>query len=225
MSELSSTPGSDTAGLFTPASQITVGLGKISLALRSQAWQQGWAQDLTPTQGQVLSHLLAHPGERLGALAQALGIRPSTASEAVTALEHKALVEKDTCPTDGRRLELQLTAAGRAAAEKVSHWPGFLVAVVEGLSSAEQGLLLRVLQRMIRELQLRGEIAVAQMCTTCRYFQPYCYPGSSEPHYCALVEAAFGDRQLRIDCPDHQAADPAEADQAWRRFSAGPAAT
>ncbi len=210
-----------TTGSFpvrSPGQHIATGLAKIGLALKSQAWQQGWAEDLTPTQGQILADLAAHPARTLGAVAEALGIRPSTASEAVAVLEAKGLLTKERDLGDGRRLALVLTEAGRAAAERVARWPDFLTAVVDELEPAEQGVLLRLLQRLIRTLQERGEIPVISMCVTCRYFRPYVHDNPAAPHHCGYVNAPIGDRDLRLDCAEHRSASPEEASRSWQRF-------
>jgi len=55
--------------------RVTIGLGKIGIALKQQAWAEAGGRGLTPTQGQVLALLRANPqGLRLGALAEQLGL-------------------------------------------------------------------------------------------------------------------------------------------------------
>src|SRR5262245_37038596 len=117
------------------------------MALRSHAWQEGFARDLTPTQGQVLAHLEQRPGATLNEVAEALGVRASTASEAVGVLAKKGLLAKARPLDDARRLALSLTEAGRAEAGRVATWPDFLSEVVESLSEEDQGVLLRLVQR------------------------------------------------------------------------------
>jgi hypothetical protein len=74
---------------------------------------------------------------------------------------------------------------------------------VEGLDSEEQAALLRILVKMIRVLQDQGAIPVARMCASCRFFRPHAHPDPDRPHHCAFVDAPFGDRELRLECPDH----------------------
>jgi hypothetical protein len=59
---------------------------------------------------------------------------------------------------------------------------------------------------------------VAKMCVTCQFFQPNRYFGSERPHHCALVNAPFGDRHLRLNCAEHVAADPEIAKQNWNLY-------
>lgn len=200
-------------------SRIAQGLAKLGMVLRSRAWQEGFSRDLTPTQGQVLTHLERRAGSTLNEVAEAMGVRASTASEAVAVLERKGLVSKQRAAEDGRRLALHLTAEGKAEAGSVATWPDFMADIVDSLSAEEQGLLLRLLQKMIRELQERGEIPIARMCSTCRFFRPQAHADLLRPHHCAYVDAAFGDRDLRLECPEHEPASGAEAAAAWERFA------
>jgi hypothetical protein len=77
-----------------------------------------------------------------------------------------------------------------------------LLNAVGELSELEQAVFLRGLVKMIRKLQEQGQIPIAKLCVTCKFFQPNRYPDSDRPHYCSFVDAPFGDRELQIDCPD-----------------------
>ncbi|MCX4746426.1 MarR family transcriptional regulator [Kitasatospora sp. NBC_01287] len=82
---------------------------------------------LTPGQGRAL-RVLAHaarcetPGRamRLSELADRLNVAPRSATTVVDALEQAALVERVPDPVDRRSVGLVLTAAGRAAVERVA---------------------------------------------------------------------------------------------------------
>ncbi|MBE3561928.1 MAG: MarR family transcriptional regulator [Ktedonobacteraceae bacterium] len=203
------------------ASRVIAGLSKISLALKSQFWQEAGEQGLTPTQGQILAFLRSRIGAcRLSELANGLAVTQATASEAIDALVRKGLVRKTRQAEDRRALALTLTPAGEAEADRAAAWPDFLLGVVDVLSPQEQAVFLRGLIKMIRTLQERGQIPVAQMCVTCHFFQPYVYADAERPHHCAFVNAPFGDRDLRLACPDHQAAPVEEALRLWERFVA-----
>ena len=100
-------------------------------------------------------------------------------------------------------MSLRATAQGQQAARA---WPASYAAVIDGLSAAEQALLLKLTVRMIRQLQLRGMIAPQRTCVSCRHFRENAEPGAAAPHFCALVGAAMADHHLRVDCPEHEAA-------------------
>ncbi len=202
--------------------RVTIGLAKIGIALKQQAWAEASGRGLTPTQGQALALLRANPqGLRLGALAAQLGITAPTASDSVAALARKGLVAKTPLAGDRRSALVRLTPAGDRAAAAAAAWPDFLLAAVDELSAAEQAAFLRALVTMIRALQLRGRIPVARMCVSCRYFRPYHHDDPARPHHCAFVDAAFGDGELRLDCGDHTAAPAGQAARTWRAFRQG----
>jgi DNA-binding MarR family transcriptional regulator len=202
--------------------RLAVGLTKLDLALRAQAWRIGESEGLTPTQGQILANLRSHPASarRVSDIAAALGVTPQTASEAVAALVGKRLVEKRPDARDRRATALSLTPKGRSSAEKASRWPEFLLTSLDALSPDEQIVFLKALVKMIRTLQVRGQIPVSRMCVTCRYFRPNAHPDKAEPHHCAFVDAPFADRDHRLDCADHEAAPLAAQRHAWRSFAA-----
>ena len=200
--------------------RVAVGLSKIGLALRTQAWRKGGARGLTPTQGQILGTLKGRRGRpcRLQELADALGVSAATTSEAVQALERKRLVARQRSREDARSLAVVLTARGRQEAGVASTWTDFLGETVSALTLAEQAALLRLLTRMILGLQQRGQIPVAAMCLSCRFFRPNVHRGTERPHHCAFVDAPFGDAALRLECPEHEPASPTArraAEKAW----------
>jgi DNA-binding MarR family transcriptional regulator len=203
----------------SPQATVATGLAKIGLVLRHHAWQDRQQSGLTPTQGQILALLRAR-GEQLtvGELAAGLGVTSPTVSDSLAALVAKGLARKRPSPRHPRAVAVQLTAAGRRAAERAAAWPDVLLAAVDALDPAEQAVFLRALTRIIRELQERGEIPVARMCASCRFFRPDVHANRARPHHCAFVDAPFGDRELRLDCADQEPLEPAEAAALWAAF-------
>jgi len=198
--------------------RLLTGLLRLGVAVKTDSNRQAGSAGLSPLQGQVLSCLLRAPAEmRLRQVADEIGVRPATASEAVTTLENKRLLHKKPCAKDGRAIGLTLTAAGKRAASEWSAWPDFLLASLATLHAAEQEVLLRVLVSIIRDLHRDGRIRVARVCPACRFFRPSAHPGGSRPHHCDFADSAFGDRHLRMDCSDWQAL---EATQGPRRGKA-----
>jgi DNA-binding MarR family transcriptional regulator len=198
--------------------KVVTGLQRIGAVLRSQAWQDAGSKGLTPTQGQILAVLKSRSTPmRLTAVADELGVRAATASEAVGALVQKGLVKKVRDAHDGRALCLTLSAAGRRRAEEAASWPEFLLSAVDALSGDEQRVLVQALTKMIRTLQVDGRIPVARMCVTCKFFRPNQYEGDFR-HHCDLVNAPFGDRHLRLDCPEHEPAADAAQERNWASY-------
>lgn len=201
--------------------QAVAGLAKIGLVLRNEAWQRRGRTGLTPTQAEILAVLLARDGTgvRLDEIARALSVSGATASESLRILADKRLVVKERAKGDGRSLSVTLTAKGRRAATRATEWPDALLGAVGSLTSEEEAVFVRALQKIVRNLQDEGRIPLARMCGSCTYFRPFVHESQERPHHCAFVDAAFGDPQLRLDCPDHEAADPDAQRRTWMAFA------
>lgn len=210
----------DSAAVDGPLDRRLInGLAKIGLASRHRAWQEAEGRGLTPTQGQVLAFLGQHQdAARLSEIVEALAVTPATASLVVDALIRKGLASKARNASDARALAITLTEAGRDEADRTAGWSDFLLAAVDTLTPAEQGIFLRGLVKMIRTLQEKGEVPISRMCVTCRYFRPNAHRETARPHHCAFVDAPFGDHHLRLDCMDHQGALADQAEHAWEEF-------
>jgi len=200
--------------------RVAVGLAKVGIALRHRAWQDTGRRRLTPTQGQILVTLRAAGEATISSLAATLAVSAATVADAVGALVRKGLVTKARLSSDGRARVVALTAAGRRESQRAMGWADFLAEAVDGLSPGEQGALLRALVKLIRTMQERGQIPVSRMCATCRFFRPYAHPDPVHPHHCAFVDAPFGDRHLRVDCPDHAEAPAPQRAETWEKFTA-----
>jgi DNA-binding MarR family transcriptional regulator len=200
--------------------QLVTGLIKIGLATRHHAWAGGEPRGLSPTQGQILALLLANEphGAKLTDVARDLAITQPTVSVAVRTLIEKGLVVRTPSANDRRVTILTLSPDGRSEAANARSWTDFLASATDDLDPEEQAVFQRSIVKMIRGMQLRGEIPVSRMCVTCRYFRPQAHPGEQLPHHCAYVDAAFGDRQLRLDCVDFEPATAEAAQTSWDRF-------
>jgi MarR family transcriptional regulator, organic hydroperoxide resistance regulator len=73
---------------------------------------------VTGAQLWALAHVAAHPGTKMGDLARALAIHPSTASNLVRRLEALALVARQRKGRDQRTVQLYLTAKGARALKR-----------------------------------------------------------------------------------------------------------
>ncbi|MDF1800757.1 MAG: MarR family winged helix-turn-helix transcriptional regulator [Planctomycetota bacterium] len=193
-----------------PGQQVTVGLVKLSLVLRHQAWQSSGKRGLTPTQSQVLALVATlGTGVTVSLVAEHLSVTKGSASVAISALEKKGLLEKRPDPNDGRVVHLKLTRGGRAEAKRSTQWPEVLVQAIDSLPDTEQGGFLRGLIGVIRNLQAQGQIPTSRMCAECRFFRPNQYPGTEKLHHCDFIDEPIADVDLRIDCAEMEPADPA----------------
>ena len=184
--------------------RLADGLTRLAAVARQLDWQAAASAGLSPTQADILRFVASRPeGARLTAAAAHIGVRKATASDAVTTLETKSLLRKQADAADGRAIALKATAKGTRVARE---WPASFGPVVEGLSNNEQEILLALVIKMIRQLQLRELIAPQRTCVTCRHFRENVAPGTASPHFCAFVGAPMAERHLRVDCPEHESA-------------------
>jgi len=202
--------------------QIAAGFGRLAAFWRASRWQDAAPRGLHPTQAEILARIVVEPA-RTASLAKALGVTPATLSDSVSALVGKGLAERRPDPADRRAQRIAATPEGRAMAARLPAAPQALRAQIAALPEAERGALLRALTRIIRGLQEARAIPVQRMCVTCRYFRPNVHDDAQRPHHCALVDAAFGDARLRLDCGEHEAAEPDLEARNLQRFEAGSA--
>lgn len=199
--------------------QLAAGLGQVAAFIRMAAWREAEPLGLTPTQTACLSLLAGRGACRVTALARMLGITQPTASDAVAALERKGLVERRADPADGRATRVHLIAAGAEMARRTARPPAALSNALEMLSPGERAGMRRALSKTILSLQQSGAIEPQRLCLTCRFFRPYVHSDAEKPHHCAFVDAAFGDTLLRLDCSDHEEADPGHKASALSAFA------
>ena len=203
--------------------QLAAGLEKISLALKSRTWRREGQAGLGPLQRQVLTLLRskADHSAQVSAIAQELVVRLPTASEAVATLERKRLVKRFRSHRDGRIVNVELTARGARACAPAVGIPNPLAEAASALTSSEQVAFLRGLMKVIRTLQQQGEISVARMCVSCRFFRPHQYDDAGQPHHCDYVNAPIGDSALRLNCAEYEPAPVSQAKESWDRFNEG----
>lgn len=191
--------------------RLVTGLSKIGLAMKSRTWRRKGRQGIGPLQIQVLTFLRTRPthSATVSTIARELSVKLPTASEVIRTLEQKRLVRRRRREIDNRVVTVHLTSLGAKAGHVENRWPEILASATENLSVQEQVALLTALVKLIRALQLQGEIPVARMCVSCEHFRPHVYAESDQPHHCEFYNAAFGDQAFRLDCPEYVEA-PAE---------------
>ena len=70
--------------------------------------------------------------------------------------------------------------------------------------------------QLIGQLQRNERFPEIRACVTCRHFQPNRHADAEAPHHCGLVDAPLPVRLLRLDCPEHAAADASVQGDNWR---------
>ncbi len=134
-----------------PESVIDVARLRVAIARLSRWLRRHELAGLTPTQLSALSTVERAGPLRLGDLAAAEGIAPSTLTRLVTALEERGYVERQPVPGDARACTLAVTAAGHEMLERLRQEsttrlaeslrtlsPGQLATLAEALPALEQ---------------------------------------------------------------------------------------
>jgi DNA-binding MarR family transcriptional regulator len=206
--------------------RLREGLDRLATVSRGDLWSATSASGLNPAQAQALTLLAGRSasGLRVKEVAAHLGVSQPTATDTVAALERKGLVTRQADPADARATIVRAADAGQMALAGLAKEPSALGSALALLAPGEQANLLRLTIKLIRNLQIAGAIPVQRMCVGCAHFRPNIHADAASPHHCAFVNAAFGDRLLRLDCGDHEPADPALQSANWMAFDKGSAA-
>jgi DNA-binding MarR family transcriptional regulator len=107
------------AAAAPPGPAIDVARLRVSIARLSRWLRRHELAGLTPTQLSALSTVDRHGPLRLGDLAAAEGIAPSTLTRLVTVLEERGYVERCPVPGDARASTLTIAPAGHEALELI----------------------------------------------------------------------------------------------------------
>jgi DNA-binding MarR family transcriptional regulator len=118
----------------------------------------------------ILCRLVDEGPQRLGLLAQAFGLDPSTITRQVQALEHAGLVERHADPTDRRASLLDLTDQGRemlvTTRERRRQWLRAALGDWDDQDHEEFGRLLEKFNLSIdKVVHERGPVAPAVLAT------------------------------------------------------------
>ena len=201
--------------------RIREGLSRVAVAMRSDDWNRAKGAGLNPTQLSILEALEGrNAGMGVKEIAVHLAVSQPSATDSINALERKALVVKRT-GSDKRAVVVCLTDEGRGLLTSSTIGDTSAKQAVDVLAEHEQEELLVSLVKMIRHLQDIDAIPIQRMCASCRYFAPFKHTDAAKPHHCNFVNAAFGQRDIRIDCREHETADPASRAATWDVFHKG----
>lgn len=134
--------------LLPPLSdRLVTGLRLILEKSRSRPWRRVGETNKGPLQEGILRYLSQQPDKRamMARLAQAMGVSPPTAIEAVRRLIKKGLVQRQADPHDRRVKYATITAAGLKAVKHPTTWMKNLRTACLSLPVAEQRRFLQYL--------------------------------------------------------------------------------
>jgi DNA-binding MarR family transcriptional regulator len=185
-------------------SKIAAALVKLAQAQETLLAEAARELGLSSLQARILLALATNPGPGVRALARELALTPATLSVSVATLAKKGLLLRES--GTGRTQVLVLSQAGQAAAAVLSGYDQSLEAAIDSFSPEEQGKALEFLLNLIAGLKAQGVITIDRSCATCRFFRPDAHPGQPSPHHCALMDLPLAREELRVSCPEHEAA-------------------
>ncbi|OYW83229.1 MAG: hypothetical protein B7Z20_12855, partial [Sphingobium sp. 32-64-5] len=187
--------------------RLREGFDRIAFVARAELWAAAGEAGLNPTQAQVLDLLSGRPkGLRPKEIAAHLVISAASIADTLTALTRKGLVVREPDPKDARAAIIRATPDGLAIGRSIGQANSQVAAALASLPPAAKADLLLSQIALIRNLQLAGAVPMQRMRVSCRYFRPQAQPGADQPHFCEFVNAAIGDRDLRLDCAEHESA-------------------
>jgi DNA-binding MarR family transcriptional regulator len=200
------------------------GLERIAAVMRADQWRSTESAGLSATQAQILTYLASQGdrGARVTAIAEHLRVSQPTATDSVGALEKKGLAARRPDQHDRRASVVAPTDNGWERAREIAAQVTATDEALAALDPAEQAALLTLIMKLIRNLQRMGAIAPQRMCVTCRYFRAYAHNDPEAPHHCEYVNAAIGPSALRLDCGEHEPAEPTQEEAVWKLFQSGP---
>lgn len=187
--------------------RLAYGLSRAAVAIDLAGDEGSATLERTVAQQLVLLHLRRHR-HRAAMIADFAGELAMTVDDTVTAvgtLAREGLVAMSPTPSYAPGdVRVELTELGRGQRKEMLNWAADLLEEIERLEENDQARLLRFVLERIVSMQWAGQIPISRMCVTCRFFDPYVHAGSLSPHHCHLVNAPFGNRQLRLRCPEQQ---------------------
>jgi DNA-binding MarR family transcriptional regulator len=187
------------------ATDLATGLVRLAAAIDYASRGSSGPGDHTIVEQQLLLMLNQRgPGLTLQDLAGQAGMSRQDTLNVLGALVTKDMVALDPAPSySPHETLIDLTERGRSY-PKLLNWAADLLAELDQLDDEDQRLLLDLVVRRIATLQRENRIPITRMCLTCRFFDPYAHVGRPQPHHCRLVDAPFGNQQLRLRCPEQQ---------------------
>jgi len=121
-----------------------------STIFRQFLWQRAAELDLTYAQGQVLFHVAAHPGCRMGDVGKAFAVTLPAVTHLVDRLEQKGFVTRADDPVDRRAYVLEVTRAGAALVDELNAMRlRSLEAVLARMSVGDRTRVVRGLEALV----------------------------------------------------------------------------
>jgi DNA-binding MarR family transcriptional regulator len=187
--------------------RLGAALDRMGHVTRTMLARQAYAEGVSGLQFQLLLRLQATAVRpRVSDLAAELDVSQATVSDALSAMRRKGLVAREQDPADRRATVFTLTDDGERLSARLARWDAPLTSALARLDRADKGAALHLVLGLVADLHREGVVGVARTCLTCRFFDDATHPDDPDPFRCTLLDVAFDDTALRVDCQEHEPA-------------------
>lgn len=186
--------------------RIAAAFEKIAQVSRILLWEAASAEKLSPIQLQFLLHIDGAPESlrRVGAVAREFDLTPATVSDALSSLESKGLIVKETSEEDRRAVILSLTAKGRKTVKSAEDWKSSMIDALRAFPGERKEMVMEFLTGMIASLFARGILGSARICATCSNL--VIMEEKTAPRFvCGITGRRFDESGMMIGCATHSA--------------------
>lgn len=180
--------------------KILDGIVRLSDVIKTLLVQQGQEHGVSPIQIQILLFVDTHSTDlcSVSRLALEFNLTKATISDATRVLVEKGLMTKEFSPTDKRRYNLLLTAAGKRMVDTLSDYAAPVLDELERIGPAELDATFALLSSVIYRLNRTGVIQVQRTCFACQHYRG----DRQSTNYCSLLETSLARSDIRLDCPE-----------------------
>ncbi|HQF30209.1 MAG TPA: MarR family transcriptional regulator [Hyphomicrobiales bacterium] len=125
---------------------------------RNRAASELSALDVHPGQDALLKVLSEIDGQTMGAIAEALNVRPPTVTKMISRLGAQGFVRRESADRDARLARVYLTEEGRARAEGIADaWKRLERIALVGMTDKDRKKLRKLLKQVETNLGATGE--------------------------------------------------------------------
>ncbi len=181
--------------------QVYQYLERIANLLRTDTRRSMVEKGLQPVQLEAL-HYLSHCNRYSNtpaAVADFLGLTKGTVSQTLGLLENVGMIEKLPDHKDRRVVHLKLTSRGdKVIAETIP--PKSLQMALEKMPEAEQGSIVKALDKILRAMQEANQLRTFGVCKSCRHH----LIETDDQHRCGLTGELLQNEGIDKICREHE---------------------
>src|SRR5699024_7973874 len=132
-----------------------------------------------------------------------MNVKQPTVTDSLQALATRGFVDHEPATRDRRKHLWTLTPDGARIAAEAARGDHAGRDAIAQLDDTQQAATWQALLQIIAGFVQVGAISVARTCLTCTFHQQ----GTSGQDHCSLLQMDLAPLDLRLDCPEHVAAD------------------